>query len=283
MSEASTGFTGLVGCELPLQLAAMGVVGTTELAAAVVEAGGCGMVPGGTEPAEGACGVNFLMPFEPSPEEVAEAAAKCRLVEFFYGDPRAELVDAVHRGGALAGWQVGSVGEAAGAEQSGCDYVVAQGIEAGGHVRATQPLEEVLESVLAAVKIPVLAAGGVATADRFAELMGAGADGVRVGTRFIVCPESAAHPDYVERLLQADGDDTEITEWFGEGWENAPHRVLRDGLREAAKSGWRSPVPPYRGVDRPTSDMAMYAGAGVGSIESVESAADTVADLVRLL
>jgi nitronate monooxygenase len=241
------------------------------------------MVPAGSEPSEGACGVNFLAPFDPSPEQIGEAAARCPLVEFFYADPRPDLVDAVHRGGALAGWQVGSAAEAAAAERCGCDYVVAQGIEAGGHVRATRPLDESLESVLAAVGVPVLAAGGIATAERVAELMRAGADGVRVGTRFVVCPESGAHPDYVGRLLAADDDDTVLTEWFGEGWENAPHRVLRVALDEAEKSGWRGPVPPYRGADRPASDMAMYAGTGVGSVASVESATDTVADLVRLL
>ena len=283
MSEAGTRFTELVGCELPLQLAAMGGVGTTELAAAVVEAGGCGMVPAGSEPSEGACGVNFLAPFDPSPEQVADAAARCRVVEFFYADPRADLVDAGHRAGALAGWQVGSAAEAVAAEESGCDYVIAQGIEAGGHVRATRPLDPTLESVLAEVGIPVLAAGGVATAERVAELMRAGADGVRVGTRFLVCPEAGAHAEYVQQLLEAEAEDTVITEWFGEGWENAPHRVLRDALGQAEESGWRGPVPPYRGVDRSASDMAMYAGTGVGSIAAVEPAAATIADLVRLL
>jgi nitronate monooxygenase len=283
VSELGTRFTELVGCELPLQLAAMGGVGTTELAAAVVEAGGCGMVPAGTEPVEGACGVNFLVPFDPSPEQVAEAAANCRLVEFFYADPRSDLIDAVHRGGALAGWQVGSAAEAEAAERFGCDYLVAQGIEAGGHVRATRPLDETLESVLAAVAVPVLAAGGIATAERVSELVRAGADGVRVGTRFVVCPESGAHPDYVQRLLDADGDDTVMTEWFGEGWENAPHRVLRVALDGAEESGWRGPVPPHRDADRPASDMAMYAGTGVSFVIAAEPAADTVADLVSLL
>ena len=283
MSKVSTRFTELVGCELPLQLAAMGGVGTTELAAAVVSGGGCGMVPSANEPAAGPCGVNFLVPFDPSPEQVTEAAASSRVVEFFYGDPRADLVDVAHRGDALAGWQVGAGAEAEAAEECGCDYLVAQGIEAGGHVRATQPLDEILTEVLAAVRIPVLAAGGVATPERFAELMRAGADGVRVGTRFVVCAESGAHPEYVQRLLDADADDTVITEWFGDGWENAPHRVLRAALSEAQKSGWRAPVPPYRGADRRAADMAMYAGTGVGAINTAEPAAETIADLVSLL
>jgi nitronate monooxygenase len=274
----------LVGCDLPLQLAAMGRVGTTELAAAVASAGGFGMVPNGVEPAPGACGINFLVPFEPAIDDIHAAAAKCRVVEFFYDDPSADLVDAAHEGGALAGWQVGSAAEAARAEGCGCDYVAVQGTEAGGHVRGKQPLDEVLPEALAAVEVPVVAAGGVATAERLAELIDSGADGVRVGTRFLVAPESAAHPEYTRGLLAAGGgDDTVLTEWFGEGWEDAPHRVLRSAFEAAHASGWRGVVPPCEGEGRDVSDMAMYAGTGVGHVTEAESAAAVVADLVRLL
>jgi NAD(P)H-dependent flavin oxidoreductase YrpB (nitropropane dioxygenase family) len=277
-----TPFTKLVGCELPIQLAAMGGVGTTELAGAVAAAGGFGMVPSPTAPAAGACGINYLMPFVPSPEEVTEAARDVRVVEFFYADPRADLVAAAHRAGALAGWQVGSAAEAISAAGVGCDYVVAQGIEAGGHVRGKQPLDEVLGQVLAAVRIPVLAAGGIATGERVAGLIRAGAAGVRVGTRFISTPESGAHPDYVQALIAASGDDTVITEWFGEGWEHAPHRVLRSCLTAAEKSGWRATMPPTKDAVH-IRDHAMYAGMGVGEVTGVQPAADVVRDLVRLL
>src|SRR5918912_3015888 len=104
----STRFTELVGCDLPLQLAAMGGIGTTQLAGAVVRAGGMGMVPAGTPPVARACGTNFLMPFLPSLDEVAEEAGRSLVVEFFYGYPRPDVVDAVHSEEALAGWQVGS-------------------------------------------------------------------------------------------------------------------------------------------------------------------------------
>src|SRR2546423_4980570 len=279
----STRFTDLVGCELPLQLAAMGGVGTTELAAAVASAGGLGMVPNGTEPADGPCGVNFLLPFDPSVDDVRAAAGRFRLVEFFYDDPRSDVVLAARDGGAIAGWQGGSPAEAAAAEECGGDFVVAQGTEAGGHVRGTERLDELLPAVIAAVDVPVVAAGGVATAERFAELIAGGADAVRVGTRFVAAPESGAHPEYVRLLLEADGDDTELTEWFGEGWESAPHRVLRSSIEAAGHSGWRSPVPPYRGVEGEPGGMAMYAGTGVGEVRAAEPAAAVVADLVRLL
>jgi nitronate monooxygenase len=276
-------FTSLVGCTVPVQLAAMGGVGTTELAAAVAGAGGLGMVPAGTQPATRPCGVNFLMPFGPSLDDIAAAAGQCRVVEFFYADPRADVVSVAHGAGAVAGWQVGSVAEAVAAEKAGCDYVVAQGTEAGGHVRGSQGLDDLLAQVLSSVRIPVVAAGGIATAERTAAVIRSGADAVRVGTRFVASPESGAHPDYVRMVLAATADDTVLTEWFSDGWPNAPHRVLRSSVAAAHKTGWKGTVPPYRGVDRDPSDMAMYAGMGVGDLNRSQPAAEVVADLVRLL
>jgi NAD(P)H-dependent flavin oxidoreductase YrpB (nitropropane dioxygenase family) len=223
------------------------------------------------------------MPFVPDPDTIVGAARSARVIEFFYGDPDAAFVSAAHRGGALAGWQVGSVAEARAAEAAGCDYIVAQGIEAGGHVRGDQLLAVILPAVLASVGVPVVAAGGVATPRRFAQVMAMGADAVRVGTRFVTSPESGAHPEYVAALLAARGEDTVLTEWFNEGWSDAPHRVLRAALERAMETGWTETVPPYRGVGRSPSDMAMYAGLGVGDVTAAMPAAEVVADLVSLL
>jgi NAD(P)H-dependent flavin oxidoreductase YrpB (nitropropane dioxygenase family) len=131
--------------------------------------------------------------------------------------------------------------------------------------------------------MPVLAAGGVATGERVAELVRAGADGVRVGTRFVATLESGAHPDYISSLLAATAADTVVTEWFGEGWENAPHRVLRSSEDAARQSGWRATTPPFAGIERPATDMPMYAGMGVEHVRAVQSAAEVVRDLTRLL
>src|SRR4029453_18800718 len=122
-----TAFTELVGCQVPIQLAPMGGgVVTPELAIAVSGAGGLGMLQrAGPDPLAdrigrlqqaqaGPFGVNFPLP-HPSPGDRAEielAAGRARLVEFFWADPDPTLVGLVHGGGALAGWQVGSVGEA---------------------------------------------------------------------------------------------------------------------------------------------------------------------------
>ena len=126
----------------------MGGVAAAPLAQAVADAGALGMLSGVLVPppvlaeilddlgarTRGVFGVSFLMPFLDR-EAVAVAATRARAVEFFYGDPDAELVAAVHAGGAFAAWQVGSVAEALAAEDAGCDLVIAQGTEAGGHVR----------------------------------------------------------------------------------------------------------------------------------------------------
>lgn len=151
----------------------MGGIATPELARTVAEAGGLGMVALHSFPAEevasildrlaattaGAVGINFLMPF--MDEAALEAAAsRCRLVELFYGDPVAGLVRTDPPRGALACWQVGSADEARAAADAGCDLIVAQGTEAGGHVRGGMSLLPLLGEVLDRVGVPVLAAGG---------------------------------------------------------------------------------------------------------------------------
>ena len=212
-----TRFTRLVGCRLPFQLAVLGGVGTTDLAAAIAIGGGLGMVPYGVEPPRaklGPSGIGFLIPYSPPVEVIAREARRARVVEFFEGDPEESLVGAGHAGGALVAWQVGSVDEGRAAEAAGCDLVVAQGLEAGAHVRGTTPLNELLHSMLGAVDVPVVAAGGIGTAERVAVLIAEGADAVRVGTRFLACPECNTHSAYVEALLAASAADTVLTSYF---------------------------------------------------------------------
>jgi NAD(P)H-dependent flavin oxidoreductase YrpB (nitropropane dioxygenase family) len=278
-----TRFTDLVGCRYPVQLAGMaGGVAGPELAASVRDAGGLGMVTAG-EPVPSGCGVNFLVPFIESVQVVAEATRQSSIIEFFSGPPDPALAACGHDGRALVGWQVGSASEAVAAQAAGCDYVIAQGIEAGGHVRGNQPLDVILAEVLARVSVPVIAAGGIASPHRVAELITAGADAVRVGTAFLACPEARTHPDYLANLLTATGADTVLTEWFNQGWPAAPHRVLRGALQAAQRSGWRGVKPPARDDTRAVSDMAQYAGTGVGDVTSSQSAHRVLRHLVSTL
>jgi NAD(P)H-dependent flavin oxidoreductase YrpB (nitropropane dioxygenase family) len=277
-----TRFTDLVGCKLPFQLAALGGVGTIELARAVEQAGGLGMVPGWVsvpEPRSGNIGKGWLIPYLPPLEEVTAAARGLRVAEFFWGEPTFELVQAGHSAGALVSWQTGSAEEARAAEAAGCDMVVIQGIEAGGHVRGTGPLDELLPEVLHAVSLPVIAAGGIATADRVAQLIAAGADAVRVGTRFLACPECDTSPIYVEELMRSRAEDTVLTNHFDdEGKWPAPVRVLRVALEGALAIGNRSTAPPARTAEKPLT-MACYAGMGVEHVRAIQPASEIVQEL----
>ena len=297
-------FCELVGCDLPLQLASMGGrIGTPALAAAVASAGGLGMIPNPSpeevEPfvaaarglTDGAIGVGFLVPFM-APDAVEAAGRVAQVVEFFWGQPDAGLVSLARRHGAAVGWQCGSASEAAAAAAAGCDFVVAQGTEAGGHVRGRQPLQDALAETRHAVDVPVVAAGGIGSAERVAELLLSGAAAVRIGTRFIAARESNAHPDYVEALITARADDTTLTEAFERGWPDAPHRVLRSALDAAqrfagpvvATVGEReiprlSSTPPTVDTEGAVLAMALYAGTSVDHVSCREPASEIVAGL----
>jgi NAD(P)H-dependent flavin oxidoreductase YrpB (nitropropane dioxygenase family) len=304
----------MVGCALPIQQAPMGgVASAPQLPVAVAAAGGMGMLSAVLQPAArlvtvlealpaAVIGVNFLVPFLQDRDAVSVAAERTPLVDFFGGEPDPALVALVHAEGAFAEWQVGSVEEARAAVAAGCDIVVAQGVEAGGHVRGTLGLLALLDRVLGAVDVPVVAAGGLATARSVVAVLAAGAAAARVGTRFVATHEAleaGAHHVYVDALLSARGEDTVLTEAFSVGWPSAPHRVLtscveaasasdRDPAGEMTMGGQTFPVPRW-GVMSPNASstgdiraMALYAGQGVGAVDRIQPAAEVVADLLTL-
>lgn len=313
----STRFTRLVGCEIPIQQAGVGSFATPRLAAAVANAGAQGMVCVYGDPPElvaarldearrqtaGVVGANFILHFiDPGliQECVAAAAERVRVVDFFYSEPDPALVQIVHAAGALACWQVGSMEEARAAADAGCDFVIAQGIEAGGHVRGRIGLHALLDAVLSAVNVPVLAAGGIGSARAMAAALAAGADGVRIGTRFAAAEEAEAHPAYLAALIAAEAEDTVYTKAFSVGWPDAPHRVLRacieaaENLRDEIIGEWSGPliderVPIHRleslTIDRHTTGaieaMPHWAGESVGGVKRVQPAAEIVWELAN--
>jgi nitronate monooxygenase len=299
-------FTDLVGTRWPLQQAGMSGTATPPLAAAVANAGGLGMIGIGRQPHAvveryldevaaltdrpigATCIAHFVQP------GIAEmVAARLPIIEFFYEWPDPTRVPA----GVICGWQVGSVDEAKAAVDAGCQYVIAQGMEAGGHVRGHVPLAELVPAVRVAVDVPVVAAGGIGSVAAIRAALSMGADAVRVGTRFVATTESYAHPEYIDALVAARADDSVLTEAFGIGWPNAPHRVLQSSIDEAtaAPSEFVGETMPPRGqpvsiprfgVSSPTRDtfgaisaMALYAGRSVGDVNRVTSAAAVVEEL----
>ena len=304
-----TRFTDLVGCQVPIQQAPMGSVSTPALAVAVAEAGGVGSITAmGLTAAEldqvlagmaartaGVLAANFLTG-DIDREAVAAAAARAQIVDFFWADPDPALVELAHRGGALCCWQVGSLDEAKAAADAGCDVVVVQGTEAGGHIRGHSPLRPLLESVLGQLDLPVLAAGGIGDGRGFAAALDVGAAGVRVGTRFIATTESGAHPAYKQAVVDVAGGSTEITDAFSVCplCASVPRaRVLRSCIHavrdlpgetagETTVAGRRISLPKGHGLPPGAAAtghvdaMAMYAGESAAAISAVEPVAHVI-------
>jgi nitronate monooxygenase len=300
-----TRFTEMFGCEIPIQLAPMGGVSTPELIAAVTEAGGMGALGAGPMPGpvlasvleqvraktRGPLLVNFLIPLmEIDAIEIAATRVQC--VDFYHGEPDASLIARVHRAGAIAGWQVGSLDHALKAAEAGCDILTVRGTEGGGRMHGKESLWPLLCDVLGAVDVPVIAAGGIGDARGVAAALAAGAAGVRMGTRFLAAMESGVHPRYREALIAASAADTVLTDEFREGWPDdiSMARVLRSSLEAARQfdgeivgeftiGGMTEPVPRF-GVPMPLATstgtveaMAMYAGESVRFVRAVEPAA----------
>lgn len=288
----TTRFTEMFGCRYPIQQAGIGGMTSPDLAIAVTRAGGLGMLTGtlGAQglsdeldvvPDDVPVGVNFLVPFLDR-RALDDASTRSPLVEFFWGDPDQALIEIARSCGARASWQVGSADEARAARDAGCDLLVAQGIEAGGHVRGTTGLLPLLDEVRAAVDVPIVAAGGIGTGRAMAAALTAGADAVRVGTRFMAAAESVAHPDYVDALIGASADDTVITTAFGEGWPDAPHRVLKSAISAGEalddQQSWAPDWPTVASVGA-LEARALYAGQSVGAVRSRQPAAEIVSEL----
>jgi nitronate monooxygenase len=176
--------------------------------------------------------------------------------------------------------------------------MIAQCIEAGGHVGGRIGMLALLDQVLGAVDVPVLAGGGIGTGRALAAVLAAGAAGARVGTRFLAAAESGVHPTYVQALIGAEAQDTVYTEAFSVGWPNAPHRVLQSCINAAEayqgdvvgedmdpNTGKRwtiprwAPPPIHTGVTGAIETMPHWAGESVDGVKNVQPAAEIVREL----
>ena len=312
----STKLTEKLGIRHPIVQAGMGGVARAELVAAVSNAGGLGMlgmvrmtpdfirdqIQKTRALTKHPFGVNLIQPVAPASgfESQLEVCIeeKVPVVSLFWSDP-APFVQRCHAAGIVVMLQVGSAEEASRAAAAGVDMIVAQGVEAGGHVRGQVGLLPLLPTVVEAVTpVPVVAAGGIVDGRGLAAALALGADGVWVGTRFVASTESEAHADYKKRLLAACQADAIYTEIFHVGWPpNSAHRVLRNPLTEGSsppagpvgsvRFGDRTVEVPVFGTSTPTIHtegsielMPNYAGQGVGLVRNILPAAEIVQQMV---
>jgi NAD(P)H-dependent flavin oxidoreductase YrpB (nitropropane dioxygenase family) len=248
----------LLGIQLPIISAGMGGLALASLAGAVSEAGGFGIiglaglstdaihheVAAARKRTEKPIGVNLLIPFlRPGVVEMV-ADEPIAAVTFFWGEP-ADYTDSIRRLRAAhikVIWQCGSVNEAVAAVDAGVDAIMAQGVEAGGHVRGTTTTVTLVPEMRDAIgNVPMVAAGGLADGRGLAAVIALGADGGVFGTRFVVASESLAHREYKQRILSAHAEDTLHTTLFDIGWPDAAHRVIRTATVEAWEHAGRPP------------------------------------------
>lgn len=313
----TTRLTERLGCRYPIISAGMGGPARSELAAAVSSAGGFGqlgmvresaklieqeiaatrrltnrpfavnLIPGATEPK--------LLEDELAACFHAGVAALC-----FHWSVDEKAVARAKQAGCLVLYQVGSAAEARQAVDAGADVIIAQGVEAGGHVRSDRGLSVLVPEIADAVDVPVAASGGIVDGRGLAAALALGAHGVHCGTVFLASPESFAHDYHKRRLVEAKAGDTVHTDLYAINWPpHAPVRVLKNSETEAVGDrlwGHRPDLAPRQaiaaedGADlyrfstasplRVTTGnleaMALYAGDGVARIDAIRPAGEIV-------
>ena len=287
--------------------APIGNAATVDLAIAVCEAGGLGSLGASWTPphalraqvralqrrTERPFCVNLVLAFEQSERVEVCREERVPVVSLSWG-VRETYVRALRAGGAIVLAQVGSLDEATAAQAAGCDELIVQGIEAGGHVQGRERLLPLLRRVAAASSLPLWAAGGIAEERGVRAAREAGAAGVLLGTRFVASDEADAHPVWQQAICAAASEDAVYTGTFDIGWPDAPHRVLRNSTLRAldgsitrrrpgegeviAETDGRPLVRyadeiPRRRTTGAVEALALYAGESCGLIDRVEPAA----------
>lgn len=324
-----------LGIDFPILSVGFGFSAGPELVSAVSNAGGCGVLGTGLPGEEirrriarvrrltnQPFGVNVIIAELAQPNTLDEDRALVReeiaaaieervpVLVLFWGDP-GPFVEEAHRNGVKVFVQVGSGAEAVSAVAAGVDAVIVQGIEAGGHVRGTTSIWELLPVVVEAVNpVSVLASGGIGDGAGLVRALGLGAQGVSLGTRFVASDEAVIHTAHKQRVVESTADDTVYGELYDAWWPNAPHRTLRNKTFMEWEAAGRPPPgkrpgegtligtrrilegevqdwPRYAvGLVPPTFEgdierVPMLVGESCSVVNDIRPAAEIVRDLIR--
>lgn len=275
-----TALCDLLGIEHPILSAGIAAGAGPELAAAVSNAGGLGVIGASGLPpdvlrervadtralTDRPFGANVIADDQGKPEVLDAIRERCRvlidervpLLVLFEGDP-APYVEPAHAAGVKVAVQVGSPEEARSVAAAGVDVVLVQGIEAGGHVAARTSLFVNLPLTVDAVApLPVVASGGIADGRGLAAALMLGAAGVSLGTRFVASDEAYVRDEYKQRVVAAGVEDTFYSDdLFDVWWPNVPHRALKARVFEE-----------WDAAGRPRSGERPHEGEPIGTYDS---------------
>jgi enoyl-[acyl-carrier protein] reductase II len=300
-----TRLTDMLGIEHPVMLAGMGGVSYHRLVAAVSEAGGFGCLGASTmagdqmvaeirktkELTSKPFGVDLLTAASGNLVAQVEKLIEEGSSVFVAGlGVPTEVVDLCHQHDVLVVNMCGKVIHAVRAVDAGCDIVVAQGTEAGGHtgqVAALPLVPQIVDAV--GDRVPVVAAGGIFDGRGLAAALALGADGIWVGTRFIATPEARSVPGYKEALVRTGEDGTVISRAFTGKTLRAVRNSYTDYFEQHPEELQRFPAQVGRsmndsafhlGGDETTEvdpDKECYpAGQGIGAIHEIVPAGELV-------
>lgn len=314
----STPLSESLGLRYPLFQAPTGSVAGPELAAAVSRAGGLGSMGITWHTETDAVAqirqiqaqtsapffVNYALAFSPH-SLVAVLETGVPIITFSWGDP-APYLPLLRYFGTKVGVQVTNREGAIRMCDLGVDFLVCQGVEAGGHVQANRSLWETLPEILeAAGKTPVVASGGMGDGKAIVRALRMGAQAVQLGTHFVATLESRAHSIYKEALCRAGAQDAALTVCFEGGWSYAAHRVLRNSTLETWEGSGSPPVgsrpgegeviahsatgatilryedtAPKQGMTGNIEAMCLYAGQSCETVQAIVSAEECLQRLV---
>ena len=322
MASVQTTLCRCLHIDTPIMQAPIGPGTNPLMAAAVSNAGGLGMlaflrrdrddvrklIKETHELTNRPFGANFILRGLEDTDSRLDACLESGVdvVSFHWNDPY-EYVNRIHNANTLVMYTVGSSEDAKRAAAAGIDIIVAQGWEAGGHVRSDVATMALLPTVVDAVcPIPVISAGSIVDGRGFAAALMLGASGVSIGTRFVASEEATVELSYKNRIIKASEIDTILSEKvFNGGWD-AKSRALRNSTVqqwEASGSpevGHRpregeviaigtngepierySAIGPYSGVTGDLEGLPNWAGQGVGLIRRIMPAADIVKEITE--
>ncbi|HVN29997.1 MAG TPA: nitronate monooxygenase [Candidatus Binataceae bacterium] len=303
-----TAFCDLVGIKYPIVLAGMGSVAMHKLAAEVSNAGGLGVIgAAGCTPeqmrdeirktrelTDKPFAVDLLAPIPDMMRPYVPVLIEEKIKLFVAGlAVPTEFVQTMKDHGMKIIVMCGKVHHGEKAQAAGADVVVAQGTEAGGHTGEIG-LMSFLPQMINAVRLPVLAAGGIAHGSQVAAALMLGAQGVIVGTRFIATPEAQAAQEYRESIVKAREDSTMRTRCYtgkpcrvirtsyAAEWEKDPSKIKP--FPQQGMISRQNGVMNYAGIDGAHADpdrTFMPTGQGAGLIHEIRPAAEIFADLIR--